>query len=74
VLKASVWREVAIVLGLCALLGPPVCWGGRLSIDATIRWLALAGVLLGGTLILVAGFQAVWLRGRLAAAVTHVAA
>jgi hypothetical protein len=55
VLKASVWREVAMVLGLGALVGAPVCWGGRLSLDATIRWLALASALLGGTLIVVAG-------------------
>jgi hypothetical protein len=74
VFKASIWREVAMVLALGAILGPPLCWGGRLSLDATVRWLSLATGLLGATLILVAGLQAIWLRGRLAAAIANVTA
>jgi hypothetical protein len=69
VLKASVWREVAVVLGLGALVGPPLCWGGHLSVDATIRWLALATALIGGAVVLVAGWQTVRLRGKLSAAI-----
>jgi hypothetical protein len=73
VFKASIWREVAMLLVLSAIVGPPLCWGGRLSLDATIRWLSVGTGLLGATLIVVAGLQAVWLRGRMARAIAQVA-
>jgi hypothetical protein len=74
VLEAWLWREVLMVLGCAAIVGPPACWGGRLSAAATIQWLALGTGLVVGVLLITAGLQMLWLRGRLAATIARVAA